>query len=126
MSECHPSKEQILEGFLGNEALTDGISDACAKHLLEWCEAQVMGFTPTAGCTLVDYGQYIARQTRTMAQIIASIEDGDSPARLRLRLQRLTDDTAQQAHFLGLLEPPRSMHDYLHALCRIAASQSPY
>jgi predicted aminopeptidase len=116
-------KEQIIVGLLENEALTDGLGDAEAQSLLHWCEAQVAAFTPTAARTLADYGQHLAGQARLMARIVTHIEDGDSPDRLRQRLRQLTDDAAQHADFLRLLDEPRPTQDYLQALYRIAACQ---
>lgn len=123
MPELEDSKQQIIERLLGNEALTDGLSDEDAQSLLHWCEAQVAAFTPTADCTLADYGQYLARQARTIARIVTRIEDGDSRDGIEQRLRQLTDNPAQQAGFLRLLSEPRPTQDYLQALYRMAAGQ---
>lgn len=122
MSGFEDSKQQILERLLENASLTDGLSDEDAQSLLSWCEARIAAFVPTAERTLSDYGQYLARQARAITRIARHIEDGDSHDRIRQRLQQLTDDAAQQAGFLRLLDEPRPMQDYLQALYRIAAS----
>jgi hypothetical protein len=123
MSACEDKKQQIIEGFLENEALTDGLSDEDAQSLLHWCEAQVTAFTPTASCTLADYGQYLARQARTMARLATHIEDGDARDRIEQRLRQLTDDAVQQADFLRLLDEARPTQDYLQVMFQMVAGQ---
>ncbi len=123
MSGFEDSKQQIIEGLLENAALTDGLGDEDAQSLLNWCEAQVTAFTPTAARTLGDYGQHLAGQARTISRIATHIEDGDSRDRIQQRLRQLTDDDAQQADFLRQLDESRPTQDYLQALCRIAAGQ---
>jgi hypothetical protein len=123
MSACEDKKQQIIEGFLENEALADGLSDEDAQSLLHWCEAQVTAFTPTANCTLADYGQHLARQARTMARLATHIEDGDSRDCIEQRLRQLTDDAVQQADFLRLLDAARPTQDYLQAMFQMVAGQ---
>ncbi len=121
MKESEHGKDQMIESFLENASLTDGLGDEAAQGLLDWCAARVTAFTPTAECTLADYGQQLARQARTIARIATHIEDGDSRDRIERRLGQLTDDPSRQADFLHLLKAPRPTQDYLQALYRIAS-----
>lgn len=121
MSESEDRKQQMIEAFLENAALTDGLGDEDAQGLLDWCAARVTAFTPTADCSLADYGQQLARQARTIARIATHIEDGDGRDRIQRRLRQLTDDPSQQTDFLRLLDQPRPTQDYLQALYRIVA-----
>lgn len=111
MPEFEDNKQQIIEDLLGNAALTDGLCDEDAQSLLNWCEVQVAAFTPTAEHTLANYVQHLARCARTMSQIATHIEDGDSRDCIQRRLRQLTDDSAQQADFLRLLDSPRPTQD---------------
>lgn len=122
MPESEDRKQQMIEAFMENAALTDGLGDEEAQSLLDWCAARVAAFTPTAERTLADYGQQLARQARTIARIASHIEDGDSRGRIERRLRQLTDDPSQQTGFLRLLDEPRPTQDYLQALFRIAAN----
>ncbi len=124
MSDSEEHKQQIIEALLENAALTDGLGDEDAQDLLDWCAAQVAAFTPTAECTLADYGQQLARQARVMARIATHIEDGDAPDRIQRRLRQLTNDPDEQERFLRLLDPPRSTQDYLQVMYRMVANSS--
>lgn len=123
MAAYEDQKQQVMEGLLDNEALTDGLVDEDAQSLLHWCEAQVIAFTPTAACTLSDFAQHLAHQARTIARLVTHIADGDSRHRIEGRLQQLTDDAAQQTNFLRLLDTARPIQDYLQALYQITDSQ---
>ncbi len=114
------TKQHVIESLLDNEALTDGLTDADARVVIQWMLDQVERFTPTAEQSLDAYGHHLARQARTISRIAAQIQDEDDPDRIARRLQRLTGNTDLQVTFLRLLKEQRPLQDYLRALCRIA------
>ena len=121
MPKPKSTKRQVIEALLGNEALTDGLTDAEALVITQWCLDRVNAFEPTSEQSLEDYGQVLARQARTICRITSHIQAADERDRIERRLSRLTDDVAQQTAFLNLLDERRPLHDYLQVLCRLAA-----
>ncbi len=120
MPDPRDAKRQVIEALLENEALTDGLTDAEARVINQWCLDRVNMFAPTSEQSLEDYGRVLARQARMICRITSHIQAADERDRLERLLHRLTNDTAQQTAFLHLLDQHRPLQDYLQILCRMA------
>ena len=118
------AKQQVIDALLANESITDGLTDADADVMIQWCVTQVERFEPTKAQNLETYGHHLARQARTICRIATHIQDSDERHGIQLRLRQLTDDTAQESAFLRSLDEQRPLCDYIQMLCRIAEGTS--
>ena len=118
------TKRPVIDAWLANESITDGLTDADADVMIQWCVTQVERFELTKAQDLEAYGHNLVRQARTICRIATHIQDSDERQRIQQRLRQLTDDAAQESAFLRLLDEPRPLCDYIQMLCRIAEGTS--
>ena len=114
------NKQRIIESLLENESLTDGLPDAQAQRLLQWCIRKIETSPLREEQALEEYGHRLALQARTASRLAQQLLEGVDVSSIRPRLQRLTQDAQRQQQFLAFLTQKRSLAEYIDALLRLA------
>jgi 4-oxalocrotonate tautomerase len=119
--EATTLKQHLIESILGDEGLTDGLTDDDANVIINWCltEIETMFETLSAESEMGQQTDKIRQKARLVGKIANDIQDGEAETKMIKRLQRLTTNPDTLKQLLALTQSDKPKAETIRQLLNI-------
>ena len=115
---------RVIESLLDNEAMTNGLTDAHAQRLIQWCLRRIEACGQPDESAMMAYGRKLAQRARTITRIVNDIQDGKAESHIQRGLERLTTAEAQRGDFIKRLHEGLTLDEAIGVLLQLAEGES--